>query len=319
MYTCFACVIGLKLPVNSVIHFNDYIITNIPALIFSLYVPDQTDYTMKFGLIHYSRITQGRTFMIFKTELNNHTDPHIPMQLASQTLMQLWRIKDNSIYIDDFCFYLTNGPLCNITKFNYNIYTSKGSVEDTEFTEDDLTKCPIYFDQLSNFMTPKDMIITKEQVPSVHIHLSHKQQEYNESYKVERAMKFHWKARSESSLPLKITNYISFLECLFSPNGVELQHQVSERVALFLYKYDKSINKLETFKLIKHCYGIRSKYVHGDKLDKKFKTLESLQAVSEGLDEVCRKIINNIMDNNLVIFNEDDLTSYFLDLLFNDN
>jgi hypothetical protein len=243
----------------------------------------------------------------------------MPMQVAAQTLMQLWRIRDNSIYIDDFCFYLENAPLCNITKFNYNIYTSKGNVEEILFTQNEFEQCVEYFKQSTNFLTLKEKPIEKEDISSVSIHLAHKQQHYNDSSKVERAMKFHWKARSESSIPIKITNYISFLECLFSPNGAELQHQVSERVSLFLFKYNDKIDKIETFKLIKSSYGIRSKYVHGDKLDKKFKTLDSLRDLSSSLDDVCREIINTIMNNNLLIFNDDDLTSFFLDLLFNNN
>lgn len=106
---------------------------------------------------------------------------------------------------------------------------------------------------------------------------------------------------------------------MFSSAGSELQHQVSERVALFLHKYNKESDKLLIFKTIKSCYSIRSKYVHGDVLEKKYKTFESLQDKSSEIDEICRKVMNIFIENDLSFFNDTDLTDYFLGLLFNND
>ncbi|WHX39759.1 hypothetical protein QNH36_19220 [Mesobacillus sp. AQ2] len=52
--------------------------------------------------------------------------------------------------------------------------------------------------------------------------------------RIGRSMAFIKIARGESVLPLKIFNYCTALECLFTNDNSEVSHQVAERAALLL-------------------------------------------------------------------------------------
>lgn len=70
------------------------------------------------------------------------------------------------------------------------------------------------------------------------------------------------KALCEPTLEFRSLLIWLAMECLFGPvDGREITFRLSQRVALFL-ETDRSEAK-ETFKLVKKCYGIRSKIVHG--------------------------------------------------------
>jgi hypothetical protein len=66
IYTCFARVVGLDLPPKTLINIIDYTITNIPIVLFNLYVRDHTDFIIKFGNINYGKILEGSTYWYLK-------------------------------------------------------------------------------------------------------------------------------------------------------------------------------------------------------------------------------------------------------------
>lgn len=81
-------------------------------------------------------------------------------------------------------------------------------------------------------------------------------------------------ARSESVLPLKIMNYCSVLECLFTSDNTEVTHKVAERFARFIGKDFEDRKRL--FKLVKDTYKIRSKAVHGQVVKDSTDSMKSL-------------------------------------------
>ena len=73
--------------------------------------------------------------------------------------------------------------------------------------------------------------------------------------------------------------YIAALETLFSKDGSELSHKVAERVAFYLGGIKNE--KMYTYRKVKGAYDVRSKYIHGSKLDKKHSTTEKLIDLSK--------------------------------------
>lgn len=139
---------------------------------------------------------------------------------------------------------------------------------------------------------------------------------YNSQDKISKSFNFIHNARTSSILPERITNYISFFECLFSDSAPEISHRVSERVALYLAnKFDE---RIMIYNILKEAYGIRSKFIHGDDLNKKNDNTSSLKEISCLLDNYARITLNKILEGDYVIFNKNnkDLTQFFNELIF---
>jgi len=79
--------------------------------------------------------------------------------------------------------------------------------------------------------------------------------------RLERAHYFVQAARVASHVPVKIANYCTALEALFTNETSELTHKLSERVAWFI-GIDTD-ERVDVFQRMKKAYGIRSKVVHG--------------------------------------------------------
>lgn len=139
---------------------------------------------------------------------------------------------------------------------------------------------------------------------------------YNSRDKISKSFNFIHNARASSILPERITNYISFFECLFSDSAPEISHRVSERVALYLAnEFDE---RIMIYNKLKEAYDIRSKFIHGDDLNKKNDNASSLKEISCLLDNYARIILNKILNGDYAIFskNNKDLTMFFNELIF---
>ncbi len=139
---------------------------------------------------------------------------------------------------------------------------------------------------------------------------------YNSQDRISKSFNFIHNARTSSILPERITNYISFFECLFSDSAPEISHRVSERVALYLAnEFDE---RIMIYNKLKEAYGIRSKFIHGDNLNKKLDKKTSLIEISCLLDNYARIILNKILNGDYAIFNKnnEDLTLFFNELIF---
>ncbi|UJH90107.1 hypothetical protein LZ575_14450 [Antarcticibacterium sp. 1MA-6-2] len=136
---------------------------------------------------------------------------------------------------------------------------------------------------------------------------------YHSTNRIQRAIMFLTVARSNSFLPLKISFYIGILETLFTTDNSEVTHKVSERVSFYL---KDDFEKLKTFKTIKECYAIRSKFVHGQKLHKKYSN-DKLKQTSSQLDNIVRVLLKKVIEEDSEVFSEkSDLDIFFNKLIF---
>jgi len=101
-------------------------------------------------------------------------------------------------------------------------------------------------------------------------------------------------ARQYSDLGMRISQYCSALECIFSTDTSELSHKLAERIAFFLAKNKEE--RYQIFNDIKSLYSIRSQIVHGSPINKK-KILKSSESSKE-LDKILRRVFNKIINDS---------------------
>lgn len=104
-------------------------------------------------------------------------------------------------------------------------------------------------------------------------------------------------ARGQRDLGFKISSYCSFFETLFSTDNAELAHQLSQRISFFTKS--SAEERLTTYKIVKKAYGIRSKAVHGDMLDK---SKEEISQVAIHCDNLARICLNKIFKNKKMTY-----------------
>lgn len=234
-------------------------------------------------------------------------------------LFNLWFLKDCSC---NSRFYYDISNSCNKVFYRQRttvFSNSRGVYGDVFFNIEDIKKS---FDITQKIIQLHHNIIEEKEIfnskpnqklgnitPSDHNYIR-----YSNTNRIERAYTFLTMARSQSFLPLKVSFYIGLLETLFTTDGTEVTHKVSERLAFYL---SEDFEKKETFDFVKECYGIRSKFVHGQKLHKKY-DYETLVSKSVKIDEIVRKLMNKVIliDSQTFLQGDKGLNEYFKNLVF---
>lgn len=216
-----------------------------------------------------------------------------------EVLKNSWLIKDNCIIIDTA--YLISELNASSLRLEYQLTNSRGIVQEVTFSKDEIKGFERYHDRIENYLFGKDSGTLKFML--------------NKNFsRIGRTLLFIKQAREARNLAYKISNYCSALETLFSTDSSELSHKLSERIAFFLFPEFK---KIETFKIMKKAYLVRSKLTHGASLEQK--QIDLLGDLSENIDSMLRFILNKIMrDENLVLVFDSDNTKvdiYFEELI----
>jgi hypothetical protein len=221
---------------------------------------------------------------------------------------ELWKMKDNSVYVRDGFLILYEDDIENgitykgaLSSVNSN---SQGEIIETLFTNEQIDKVIRAFVE-DGEIPSIDNFIEGGKTPN-------KELFFKGSIRAERAFYFILDARRASHLPIKIVSYCTALECFFTTDNTEVNYKIAERVALLLGT--SSENKKELFNTTKKAYGIRSKIIHGSSLKEKEGLLKEL---SVKLDDILREIISK--DIKEFVLEDNKLSEYFLDRLFNDS
>lgn len=141
--------------------------------------------------------------------------------------------------------------------------------------------------------------------------------DFGKTSRIFRAITFLDLARSQSFLPLKISMYVGIFECLFTTESTEVSHKVAENAAFYISNTNEE--RAENYALIKKAYDIRSKYLHGQRLDKqKHKSSELLTPISKEIDKLLRLIFVQIItqDSEVFLKSDNDLRIHFMNLIF---
>ena len=195
-----------------------------------------------------------------------------------------WLYKDNAIntemsYVVSEC----NGSNKIDSNFiGLKYLNSTGKAEDLHITREELKDIRHFCN--SAFGQKIDLTNTKTKLSQ-------------DSQRLPRALYFIGAARAQGDLSLKITNYCTAFETLFSTSQAELAHQLSERISFFLAS--NSEERTDIYRKIKEAYGLRSKVVHGNTIPNS--TVNKLDEVTFRCDHYARELIKLVMANQTCV------------------
>ncbi len=269
------------------------------------------------GAIEYNHITRSKTILFYEYEdddIKEHFSEFEHLELLGLILHWIddflknsWILKDNAIVIDNG--YLIDSPEiegaeCSSQRLNYIHTLSEGGIDTVKISKKEIKKIKLIHEKVESYLHKKKSSSMKFSMA----------QNYSRIGRFSFFIKY---ARESRNLGHKILNYCSALETLFSTDNTEISHKIGERIAFFL---SEKQNKLETYKLIKKAYTVRSKLTHGANISNKL--INELSEISKEIDNILRLIMNEIIfDEKMILLfesNNENLNSYFNNLLFED-
>lgn len=216
----------------------------------------------------------------------------------------LWEVEDHSCYVRDGFIYLHNtsdpkdGGLYRAS-LSAIPSTCEGLHIDSTFSREHILEAKGIFEKYDDYTFQHLTEGGKYPLPNPLT---------TELSRTERSMSFVFSARNQSILPLKIFNYCTALECLFTTDNTEVSHKNAERVAALLGT--DIDNRMKIYSEVKKAYGVRSKLTHGQPVNN---NIDELKSLARELDHILRVIFSK----NLVEFdsNNKELERYFLELV----
>jgi hypothetical protein len=176
--------------------------------------------------------------------------------------------------------------------------TSAGEKIDAVFSRDEFRNARSFYQSYVGVINRDAQILSQQKIT-----------------RLERALYFSQHARDSTDLGIKITNYCTTFESLFSSDSHELSHKLAERIACFLGSDFEE--RIKIYQEIKRAYNIRSKVIHGA-----FGSVTSdLDTVSISCDNILRKAIKKILNEpeQFKYFREErtneEMEKYFLSLV----
>jgi len=224
---------------------------------------------------------------------------------VSQLLYGLWLVKDHSAYPGEGFMQISDGKDLEIhsNRLEADVTTAVGERSTIAVTRQDLQGAAKFLDKLMGAHNYNFRLGPGTQAAVLG--------SQREAKRISRAIYFTSIARRVNDLGVKIVNYCTALETLFSTDSVELAHKVSQRAAVFMG--GSSDEKMATYDLIKRSYGMRSKVVHGDGLANA--TTASLRSTLQELDALLRSVLVRILSSEEVaqLFDQgrDELERHF--------
>ncbi|PFO03747.1 hypothetical protein COJ85_13980 [Bacillus sp. AFS076308] len=221
----------------------------------------------------------------------------------------LWLAKDNSVTVQQGFLYIKNSdgtPHSMTSNMRTPIFfNSKGMSEEIIYTYDELKDLA----ESINVLNHEYMVKDPHEMSMIVNTLSNR---------IERFYYFLQSTRTQTHLPSKIGMYCTLLETLLSTDKDEITHKIAERLARILGKtYEE---RIEIYNFIKNAYAVRSSTVHGDKLTKKFRDIDTLKEISSKFDDYIRLLFVYILSDEKVnqLYREDKnekLNEWFKELI----
>lgn len=227
-------------------------------------------------------------------------------------LMQLWSVKDNAVDVDAGWLAAVTGDQLRVNnnRWSNSVTKADGRMSVTKFSVKELNQASVVPIEAKHWSTgPVELPVEVDQDPDTTKLTSDSPRSWRFSY-------FLHVGRTTNDVAMKIAHWCSGLEALVSSSQTELSHQVAERTAAALHPIGSA--RLETFKIVKRAYGIRSKAVHGAAF--KSKDVAALKDTAVALDEICRQLFQLTMEGNalhrVLEGNSNDFEAYWLERIF---
>jgi hypothetical protein len=263
--------------------------------------------------VFYSIIDSGKEIADFKYSSD------FMCEKVRWLFLGLWFVKDNSLGYPYSVVVNEDEHTAVVVMPGGHYFNYKGEISGTDFTNKEFEQAANIAIKIEAILAKSDNQLKVVQIGKDLISQSITEvQEHNLGNRVTRAIMFLQEARQTRYLLSRMGWLINVYECLFTTETTELAHRIGEKTASYLSR-DKT-ERAEIYKFIKKCYSIRSRFFHGQDVDKKLSTDKLTDAIGK-LENLTRcvlmKAINNDFDNFSLPKNPFD--EWLLSLLFDVN
>ena len=249
---------------------------------------------------------------------NGHELPTLALkawlQVVRTFFLALWFVKDNAVDCElGFARYLSEtGQEMYTTNYiaalNFDANSHRHKID---FSLEELRAARALFqDEILPFIMP-ETFGNSGFVPN----LPSPKAVHKELPRLTRFLYFLSGSRIQDDVCMRLSQYMTSLEVLFSTDNSELVYKLSERIAFFLG--EDASSRRTIYGIIRNAYKIRSKVVHGDPVAAK--DIEKARNTSNEVDQIVRQIgLKILRDSELKArFNgkKEDLEQYFLGLV----
>jgi hypothetical protein len=251
--------------------------------------------------------------------LDELSNEHIRLKSKTNHFINcLWFAKDNSASIINLYTYTLNTNYCLQSVIGPGNSSAIGENNPVEFDKEDFDKALNIYNAILSVQTKIESDSPKIDFggrPIITDSKYHKANQ-NKTNRIDRALSFLFIARNNSFLPLKISLYISVLECLFTKDAGDIVHKISERTAFYIGETPDE--RIDLYRSVKKAYSVRSKFFHGQQLEKKSSEHEALQDVSLKIDDLLRKVLNKVLlvDSTKFLSNDEQIEEFYTKLIF---
>lgn len=248
------------------------------------------------GNIEFEHFKNTEVFLYSSEEVSSDTDPvqylNSKMYSAQDFVMASWLKSDNSINFE-LCFLISRDKhRYKVTSnfLSHKYHSANGEASEVRFSRRELQVIrKIHVERLgvkANQMPVPDYSFTKDNA------------------RLGRALTWMNMARGNSNFSVRVANFCTSLETLFSTSNSEIAHQLSERVAIFLEEIPTE--RLVLFKKIKKAYELRSRIVHGSTTTKK--SVKNPKDIAVDIEEISKRVVLKIIENEKIFndFNKSD-------------
>jgi hypothetical protein len=261
------------------------------------------------GQLEYESLLDSKAYVYSIQQLPENTRPEeflIHKLYTVQALLSaIWFHEDNNVDFDiGFLFYKKNGRLGVSSNYLATAYTmSSGQRKILKLSRYQLNSIRKFYRE---YFTSEELLLGYK----------YPTQLVKGTSRIALSVYHITGARFDPDIGLKVSNYCSALEALFSTSQAELAHQLSERLAFFIASSNEE--RLSIYKKAKQAYTVRSKIVHGTTIRES--DIDNIKELSEFCDRSLRKTITKILSNQglreIIEGNSDKLDSYMIDLIF---
>jgi len=282
----------------------------------------KSEFMTQFGGVNYDLVMNRKFCFVYQiySDIPDKSDLSILLDTASTFINiiigNLWYIRDCNLCAPTSFLYIMEGDknLSLIVYKDYYFNTSKGGRLNYIYSKD-------LFDELIK-ICERELYYSAVVNQKAYAMVSKDNREgffnsnaalvpYNSFSRFSRAKLFLHQARAIDVIPVKITNYIASLECLFSLHKEDKYWNIKNRIAQFLNDPEFDLS------LFASAYTIRNKYIHGqlliDLATKKEPSSEIILKLSEFSDSLCRKMFRKVIESDPELFmkSNKDLIHYF--------
>lgn len=238
------------------------------------------------GTLEYNHLEQCNVFVYSSEQVPTETDPvaylTAKMYCAQDFLMATWLKSDNCINFE-LCFLIVEteskfGVTSNFLTHRYQ--SADGRNEELRITRKKLREIRLlHFERLG---------VKNNQSPIPDLPF------FSENSRIGRALSWMNSARGSLDYSVRVSNFCTALETLFSTSNSEIAHQLSERVSIFLE--ERSEKRIVIYQKLKKAYELRSRILHGSTTIQK--PSKNPRDTANEIEEVSKEVILKIIEND---------------------